>query len=117
MVPTLVSVFGAINKANAALHAGFVSWLAPYDCPRSFDPKVVPEVKPKVAISDNLGFGGHNAALSFKVRDVHLCYGKLRNRWGTRRVGRIVVVDVLKSTFSPLILNVANTTEGDAVRY
>ncbi|CAM9305022.1 unnamed protein product [Ectocarpus sp. 12 AP-2014] len=29
--------------------------------------KVVPAVKPKVAISDNLGFGGHNAALAFKA--------------------------------------------------
>ena len=29
--------------------------------------QVVPDVKPKVAISDNLGFGGHNAALSFKL--------------------------------------------------
>lgn len=38
--------------------------LSPYLMPSW---QVVPAVKPKVAISDNLGFGGHNAALTFKV--------------------------------------------------
>lgn len=62
-------------------HRYFVSLLVDYlqfahsGCPSSvilfcsicLPLQVVPAVKPKVAISDNLGFGGHNAALSFKV--------------------------------------------------
>eukprot|EP00752_Nemacystus_decipiens_P003058 g2835.t1 len=48
------------NLENPALDDG---------CDLNYCPgeKVVPAVKPKVAISDNLGFGGHNAALSFKA--------------------------------------------------
>ncbi|CAM9549654.1 unnamed protein product [Ectocarpus sp. 8 AP-2014] len=48
------------NLENPALEDG---------CDLNYCPgeKVVPAVKPKVAISDNLGFGGHNAALAFKA--------------------------------------------------
>ncbi|CAM9548197.1 unnamed protein product, partial [Choristocarpus tenellus] len=48
-----------MNLENPALEDG---------CDLNYCPgkKVVPAEKPKVAISDNLGFGGHNAALTFK---------------------------------------------------
>lgn len=49
-----------MNLENPALEDG---------CNLNYCPaqKVVPAVKPRVAISDNLGFGGHNSALSFKA--------------------------------------------------
>lgn len=74
MTGHLLGAAGAIEAA-AAIKAIQTGWIPPTinlqnpdpDCDLDYVPNTAVQAPVQVAISQNLGFGGHNAALAFKV--------------------------------------------------